>query len=527
MTREPPMPALRLTERYVLCGRIGAGGMASVHLGKLVGSAAFARPVAIKRLLPRFAEEPAFRLMLTDEARLAARVRHPNVVQMHEVLAVGDELFLIMEYIDGVPLGRLLRTAHEAGQRVPPAILAAVVAHLLGGLHAAHEATDERGAPLAIVHRDVSPDNVLVGADGFARVLDFGIAKARSRLAQTRDGQIKGKLSYMAPEQLSGRATHQTDVFAASIVAWEGLVGRRLFQADDDGETIGRVLGAVIEPPASLAPEVDGALSAIVMRGLARDPRQRWATAREMARAIEQEVAIASPSQIAAWVEATEPAWLAERRARVREVEALAVADVVDAVVPAAKQALAADVSADRTATKLLTRPHEALIAAASRGATAVTPGAGAGGDDEVEIVVVRPRWAPRLAIGGAVLAAAAAIALWLATAAEPSHASSATAAEPASAAGASGAAANGAVANGGAANGAVANGAAANGASANRTSPNGPSPNGTSPNGASPNANYPNIGATNDSRSNREPVTGASPSSGSPSSAAPSAAPA
>jgi eukaryotic-like serine/threonine-protein kinase len=296
--------------RYVLCGEIGVGGMASVHLGRLVGSAAFARTVAIKRLLPRYAEQPEFRLMLIDEARLAARVRHPNVVQTLEVVANADELLLVMEYVDGVSLGRLLRAG-----AVPEPILAALVCQVLDGLHAAHVATDEHGAALQIVHRDISPENILVGADGFARILDFGIAKARSRLHETRDGAIKGKLAYMAPEQIAGKATQQSDVFATSVVLWEGLMGRRLFQADSDGEIIGLVLATVVEPP-------DGLLGAIAVRGLARAPTERWANARAMAEAIRAEVALATHAQIGAWVEASEPVWLAERRALVRETEA-------------------------------------------------------------------------------------------------------------------------------------------------------------------------------------------------------------
>jgi serine/threonine-protein kinase len=295
--------------RYVLCGEIGVGGMASVHLGRLVGSAAFARTVAIKRLLPRYAEQPEFRLMLIDEARLAARVRHPNVVQTLEVVANAEELLLVMEYVDGVSFGRLLRAG-----AVPEPILAALVCQVLDGLHAAHVATDEHGAALQIVHRDISPENILVGADGFARVLDFGIAKARSRLHETRDGAIKGKLAYMAPEQIAGKATQQSDVFATSIVLWEGLMGRRLFQADSDGEIIGLVLATVVEPP-------DGPLGAIAVRGLARAPAERWANARDMAEAIRAAVPLATPAQIGAWVEASEPVWLAQRRTLVRETE--------------------------------------------------------------------------------------------------------------------------------------------------------------------------------------------------------------
>jgi eukaryotic-like serine/threonine-protein kinase len=312
---------LRLTDRYVLCDELGSGGMASVHVGRLLGSAAFARTVAIKRLHARFAEQPEFRLMLTDEAHLAARVRHANVVPMLEVLAAGDELFLVMEYVDGVPLGHLL--ARE--RRVPAPIIAAVMRNVLDGLHAAHEATDASGVPLAIVHRDVSPENILVGADGFARVLDFGIAKARSRLHTTRNGEIKGRLAYMAPEQLSGYVTRQTDIFAASVILWECLVGRSLFRGDDDGETIGRVLATVVASPSAIDPAIPDELGAIAIRGLARDPAARWQTARAMALAIEASTELAGSSEITAWVERLGATGLAQRRALVKAAEALAL----------------------------------------------------------------------------------------------------------------------------------------------------------------------------------------------------------
>ena len=293
--------------------------MATVHLGRLVGAAAFAKTVAIKRPLPHLACDPEFRAMLTDEARLAARVRHANVVQTLDVVSTDDELFLVMEYVDGTSLRRLAKLSANA--RVPPPIIAAVMAQVLHGLHAAHEATDEAGKPLAIVHRDVSPDNVLVGVDGLARVLDFGVAKATSRLQQTRDGQIKGKLAYMAPEQLAGRATRQSDVFSAAIVFWEGLVGARLFRADDDGETIGKILAGVVERPTAFAPDLDARLDAIVMKGLAQNVRERWATAREMALALERDVPLATPAQIGEWVESLDAASLSERRALVAAAE--------------------------------------------------------------------------------------------------------------------------------------------------------------------------------------------------------------
>ena len=319
--------AVKVSDRYVLCGALGSGGMATVHLGRLVGPEAFARIVAIKRLHAHFAADPEFRLMLTDEARLAARVRHPNAVQMLDVVSTPEELFLVMEYIDGVPLSRLLRTAASAGKRLPPPVLTAIVANVLSGLHAAHEASDEKGVPLGIIHRDVSPDNVLVGSDGLARVLDFGVAKATNRLQSTRDGQIKGKLAYMAPEQLGGHASQLSDVFAASIVLWEGLVGARLFRAEDDVETIGRVLAGIVESPDTIVPDLSPKLCEIVMRGLARAASDRWPTARDMSAALEEGVAFATPSQVGAFVEASEGAWLTERRALVRRGESLPLAD--------------------------------------------------------------------------------------------------------------------------------------------------------------------------------------------------------
>jgi serine/threonine-protein kinase len=389
---------IRLTDRYVLCGELGSGGMASVHVGRLLGSAAFARTVAIKRLHVRFAEQPEFRLMLADEAHLAARVRHANVVQMLEVLAAGDELFLVMEYVDGISLGQLL--AHEP--RVAAPIAAAIVRHVLDGLHAAHEATDATGAPLEIVHRDISPENILVGADGFARVLDFGIAKARSRLHTTRNGEIKGRLAYMAPEQLSGRVTRQSDIFAASVILWECLVGRALFRGDDDGETIGRVLATAVESPCALAPAIPAELGAIAMRGLARDPAARWQTAREMALAIEACAPLASSAEIAACVERLGAGDLARRRTLVRDAEAIALEGptTVAAAVPRSAPAQR------RHRRVIYAVPALALAAAAAvfalapkRDATAeLVPPSPAAIDDDVPAPTTEPVTAPMAA---------------------------------------------------------------------------------------------------------------------------------
>jgi serine/threonine-protein kinase len=173
--------------------------MATVHFGRLLGVVGFSKTVAIKRLHPHLARDPEFVSMFLDEARLAARVRHPNVVSTLDVVALEGELFLVMEYIQGESLRQLGRSASEASTRIPPPIAATILVGVLHGLHAAHDAVNERGEPLGIVHRDVSPQNILVGIDGVPRVFDFGVAKAAGRLQSTHEGQLKGKLAYMSP----------------------------------------------------------------------------------------------------------------------------------------------------------------------------------------------------------------------------------------------------------------------------------------------------------------------------------------
>ncbi|WP_437994332.1 serine/threonine-protein kinase [Sorangium sp. So ce145] len=320
MSPEPSQP--RPIGRYLLYGAIASGGMASVHLGRLVGDAGFSRTVAIKRLHPALAEAPEIAESLRDEARIVARIQHPNVVAMVDLLLAEDEAFLVMEYVRGESLARLLRAARAGGAPAPVPIVASIACGALHGLHAAHEARSESGEPLGIVHRDVSPENVLVGVDGAARLLDFGIAKARGRLSTTRGGQIKGKLAYMAPEQvLCADVTRRTDVFAAGAVLWEALAGRRLFDGGDEGDIIRAVLEEPILPPSSLAAHVPPALDAIVLRALERNPEGRYPTARELAVAIEDAVPLASPRAVGEWVEALAGDALARRAARVAAIE--------------------------------------------------------------------------------------------------------------------------------------------------------------------------------------------------------------
>lgn len=322
MTDSLTCAAPLLLGRYALYDELASGGMATVHLGRLLGPVGFARTVAIKRLHPQHAKDPEFVAMFLDEARLAARIRHPNVVATLDVVATAGEVFLVMEYIAGESMAALLGASFRAKRRVPVRYAVHVVAGALQGLHAAHEATNDKGESLHIVHRDVSPHNILVGSDGVPRVLDFGVAKAAGRLQTTDEGRIKGKLSYMAPEQLSSQAVSaRTDIFAASVVLWEALAGRRLFPGADPAEIVGKVLNAVIEPPSRTVPDVPQALDDIVLKGLSRDPEQRFATALEMAEALDAAMGLVSPRDVGAWVKTCAGERLSERSLRIAEIE--------------------------------------------------------------------------------------------------------------------------------------------------------------------------------------------------------------
>jgi eukaryotic-like serine/threonine-protein kinase len=290
--------------RYSLHGEIASGGMATVHFGRLAGEGGFSRIVAIKCMHRHLADDPEFRAMFLDEARLAARVRHPNVVSTIDVGSSEEGMFLVMEYVTGESLAALLRAATRRGEPVPVSISIRILIDALYGLHAAHVATDDAGAPLHIVHRDVSPQNILVATDGHARVLDFGIAKAAGRSHTTREGQLKGKFRYMAPEQVRDTPVDpRTDVYAASVVLWELLAGQPLFRGSNDAAIVARVLEGVVAPPSKLTPSLPPELDAIVMRGLEREPEKRFASAEAMAEALETLSHSTTARQVGIWVE--------------------------------------------------------------------------------------------------------------------------------------------------------------------------------------------------------------------------------
>jgi serine/threonine-protein kinase len=296
--------------------------MGAVYLGSVRGEAGFARTVAIKCMHAAAAEDPSFVGMFIDEARLTSRVRHPNVVSTLDVAHEAGNLILVMEYVHGEAVSRLMRGRDEKLSAVPAPIATAIAIGALHGLHAAHEALNEDGAPLDIIHRDVSPQNIIVGVDGVARVADFGVAKAAGRLQTTSEGTLKGKIAYMAPEQLNGGVLdRRADVFALGVVLWEMLAGSRLFTGDNEGAIIVKILSEPVPRLRDRAEDVPESLDAIVMQAIDRKRDQRYPTARAMARALEQTGIAASASDVGDWVERQAHERLAQRAAAVKELE--------------------------------------------------------------------------------------------------------------------------------------------------------------------------------------------------------------
>jgi eukaryotic-like serine/threonine-protein kinase len=275
--------------RYEVLARLASGGMAGVYVARAIGVAGFERLFAIKVLHPHLAHEEEFISMFLDEARLAARIRHPNVVPTIDISDTPDAgFYLVMEYIEGDHLGALLQKAWKLGRRLPFPVTLRIVVDALEGLAAAHNLTDESGRRLQLVHRDVSPHNVMVSTDGVARITDFGVAKAEVRLSTTREGQFKGKLAYMAPEHASnGDADQRSDLFSMAIILWESLAGRRLFRAENHAATLNKIC---LEPIPSLS-SVDPGLALfdpLLAKALARDPDDRFQSAEEFAEAVEE-----------------------------------------------------------------------------------------------------------------------------------------------------------------------------------------------------------------------------------------------
>ncbi|HEY2743453.1 MAG TPA: serine/threonine-protein kinase [Polyangia bacterium] len=278
--------------KYTLVERLGRGGMAEVWKARISGPAGFQRTLVIKRILPHLVEDEHFKQMFVAEARLSARLNHANIVQVFELGDVDGEFYLAMEYVRGRDLVNLVRGQLVKGVP-PPGLGAFVVREVCRALAYAHALVDDNGTPLRLIHRDVSPSNVMISFDGAVKLLDFGIAKALAEANENRTvtGTLKGKFGYMSPEQVEGKdVDHRSDLFAAGICLHEVLTGRRLFKGASDLQTIAMVRDAKVEAPSVHNPAVSPELDAICMKALARVPDDRWRGCDEMAVALDEVV---------------------------------------------------------------------------------------------------------------------------------------------------------------------------------------------------------------------------------------------
>jgi len=318
----PLAPGFRL-DRYELLCPIAEGGMASVWIARQRGKHGFQKLVAIKTILPKYAADPRFQQMFVDEARIASRIEHGNVTQILDVGEQHEVTYLVMEYVDGDALSKLHRTAVKKGAPLPLGVVLRMIADVCGGLHAAHELRDPGGQLLGVVHRDVSPQNVLVSTQGVAKLIDFGIAKARDRLSgDTNADQVKGKVQYMAPEQAIGKPVdRRADVWSAGAVLYHLLGGKPPFEADNDIQTL--FLLSSGRPPPPLPANVPKAISDVVMRALAHPVEQRYPTAAALQQALEERLAAMDGGTTTAAVATYLASQVGDRAARRKETIAL------------------------------------------------------------------------------------------------------------------------------------------------------------------------------------------------------------
>jgi hypothetical protein len=294
--RFPSAPALGVVAamppklgKYEILERIAVGGMAEIYLARLSGISGFEKLVVVKRMLPQLAPRPEFVQMFLDEARIAATLHHSNIVQVFDVGAEDGQYYFAMEFLHGEDVSSFMHTLTTKGRVLPLEAALEIVLGVCAGLHFAHEQTGRDGAPLKIVHRDVSPQNVLVTFDGGVKLLDFGIAKATRRLAATRHGTLKGKVQYMSPEQCRGESVdRRSDIFSTAILLWELTTSHRLFARTSEFDTMKKIIESDAPPPSSMVREYPPALEQIVMRGLRRRRSERYQTAQEMQVALEE-----------------------------------------------------------------------------------------------------------------------------------------------------------------------------------------------------------------------------------------------
>jgi serine/threonine-protein kinase len=308
--------------RYEIIGELAKGGMGTVYLCRRSGEAGFQRLYALKLVHDHLAQDEEVIDMLLDEARIASRIHHAKVVPILDLGSINGRYYLAMDYIEGCSLSQLCR---RHPRRRPPEMIVPLVMDALEGLHAAHTLVDDDDNPLDLVHRDVSPQNLLVGVDGIGRVIDFGIVKAAARRSTTAEGRMKGKISYMSPEQLleDTPVDARSDIFAAGVMLWSALTGMKLFQADSEGATVTNIITKTVPPPSAVGLRPPKCFDAICLRALERNPKRRFQTAEEMSEAlrvaVERNGLRAPRADIAGWVKKTFHKEFAARREAIRE----------------------------------------------------------------------------------------------------------------------------------------------------------------------------------------------------------------
>ena len=273
--------------RYRLIRRLASGGMGEVYLGEVAGAANFTKQVAIKRILPHLAQDKDFVERFIDEANVMVQLHHGNIVPVLELSDEGGQLFIVMEYVPGRDLKHVIRSLRASKKRMPMDLAVWLVRQVLAGLDYAHRKTDDSGHPMKIVHRDVSPGNVMLGAGGAVKLVDFGIARARGRLQNSVSGTLQGKFVYMSPEQAEGLKVEATsDIFSSGLVLYELICGKRPFDGESETDTLRKVRECQVLPPHQVNPDVPIELSKIVMKALERQPEQRFVSAEAMAQSL-------------------------------------------------------------------------------------------------------------------------------------------------------------------------------------------------------------------------------------------------
>ena len=341
------VPGMMVAQRYELLEVAGQGGMATVWRGQMKGAAGWARPVAVKKMRPEFRAVKNYIDMFVEEARVGSDLNHPNIVQVYDFIQDRDRsYYLIMEWVEGIDLHTYIYTFKALKQPTPWALMAAVGIGALRGLAAAHERKTRDGTLSPVIHRDVSPGNILLDENGTVKITDFGLARAKDRIfSLTAPGVVKGKLSYLSPEiTVVRKATFKSDLFAMGSSLWEGLAGERLFQGENDLEVFSKIRSGEVRPLAELRPDIPGKLAEVVHRALALDPDERQGSAREMANQLSEVLRLA-PSVDGQSMLSESVSWAREKMGHgKRDAEEV---DIVEVVEPAWSFSIDIDMDSD------------------------------------------------------------------------------------------------------------------------------------------------------------------------------------